>query len=155
MDECDVCGKPAELTCGKCFQAVYCSADCQHADHEEHLELECFHPSEMTAEQLKFEVELEMEYPLHDGNDFLITSNMDHEDLIGILNTLRRGKTKVKVAKNKSSLRRERRKTRRAKRGTHVANRGTKQKKKLNRARGRRMFAEKKEKNARSVFDNT
>lgn len=149
MDECDVCGKPAELTCGKCFQAVYCSSECQHADHEEHLELECFHPSEMTAEQLQFEVQLDMEHPLHDGNEFLITANMGHEDLIGILN---RTRTKAKVRRNRRSLRRERRKKRRANRGTRVAKRGIRQEKRLNKTQRQRQLAEQREANAQRQF---
>lgn len=149
MDECDVCGKPAELTCGKCFQAVYCGQSCQSADHAEHSELECFHPHEMSLEQLQFEVQLELE---HSGEDLPIgqdINNMNHEDLIGILN---RTRTKRKVRRNNRAVRKQRRKRRRANRGTRVAKKGIRKTVVLKKEQGKTKLAEDRERQAQRQF---
>jgi hypothetical protein len=146
MDECDVCGKPAEHTCGKCFQAVYCSVDCQMKDHEEHAELECYEPHEMTPEQLRFEIQMEM---MDNDETPHIGANLGHEDLIGVLNRYR---TKRKVRKNRRSLRSERRKKRRANRGTRVAKKGIRQQKVLDKTAAQRRMAEARERQAQRQF---
>ena len=148
MDECDVCGKPAELTCSKCFQAVYCGQACQSADHAEHSELECFHPHEMSLEQLQFEVQLEHEEEsiLPVGSDI---NNMDHEDLIGILN---RTRTKRKVRRTNRAIRKQRRNKRKANRGTRVAKRGIRKTGVLKKEQGKTKVAEARERQAQRQF---
>lgn len=154
MDECDVCGKPADLTCSKCFQAVYCSVGCQTADHPEHSECECFHPTEMTPEQLQFEIGLEMEFPLMDDQPTIDSNIMDnHEDALTFLIGLRnRVRTKRKIRGNKRKLRKERRMRRAANKGKRTAKRGIRQERTLNKTTTSRKFAQRGEEAAQRQF---
>lgn len=61
MDFCDVCDGPASQICELCRDAVYCGEDCQRIDFEEHSKHDCFHPNDLTDEQINDEVEIYME----------------------------------------------------------------------------------------------
>lgn len=67
---CDVCEAPASLLCSQCHSAIYCSRECQAADHAEHVD-ECVHPADMTPDELLDElhvfVETEPEHALRDA----------------------------------------------------------------------------------------
>lgn len=156
MEECDFCGKPADLQCGKCFQAVYCGKSCQIADFAEHSECECFHPSEMDPEHLQFEIGLELEHP-EDGIDEINPVNSsilgNHESslewLIGARNRLR---TKRKLRRNNRKIRKERRRKRQANRGRRTANKGVRRERVLNKEQGKRQAAEQREAAAQRQF---
>jgi hypothetical protein len=149
MDECDVCGKPADLTCSKCFQAVYCSVGCQTADHPEHSECECFHPTEMTREQLEFEIGLEMNDQPYVDSNIMDNQEKSIQFLIGLLNKYR---TKRKYKSVRKQRRIVRKKKNRDNRSYRTAKKGVKQERLLESDKKNGLIVKQRKQNAQREF---
>ena len=67
METCDVCDKPAHLTCENCHEAVYCGVECQKIDYEDHFDYDCFHPDEMSDDHIADEVQIRIETGMKPG----------------------------------------------------------------------------------------
>jgi len=140
MDFCDVCNGPANLMCGNCMDAVYCSEQCQLQDHPEHCK-DCMHPSQMSHEDLVEEVRMHLEdnagEDRHIGAQLIgqaateQTTEQLRNWLIGaIFDPAKRHFNRTRVQHQRRAVRREKRSSRRRGR---KARQGTRQAKALGR----------------------
>ncbi len=145
MELCDFCEGPATNVCA-CYNAVYCSEECQRADRHDHID-ECIHPSKMTDEEVQAEIGIQMDHPYEDGDlllgeDIAESSNprqwlIDHIEA-GFKRSFGRMRVKRKTGATRRKIRKTRRDGRKARKGTRKAKGLTRKQGVLDRATNRK-----------------
>jgi MYND finger len=70
---CDVCDADAHLVCKNCLQGVYCSAECQSVDYDEHAEI-CTHIDELSPDEIASEIGIHLEHADSDDDSELVNA---------------------------------------------------------------------------------